>query len=171
MPVKFLSSEIGSRCAETKCLLNPSSRRRERNFHVFYYIYEGILSEERHREFYLDSDARKTHKYLNLDQDDYSARLVTINNAEIHHKLSPFDIASLSNYLPLILLQKNLKMYSEVKNAFHTVGFQKDEINSVYNIIFGIIHLGDVIFTEVVSHDNTDNKSKIYDLTPLYRGK
>ncbi|BES90901.1 MYSc [Nesidiocoris tenuis] len=113
--------------------------KRERNFHVFYYIYEGILSEERHREFYLDSDARKTHKYLNLDQDDYSARL------------------------------KNLKMYSEVKNAFHTVGFQKDEINSVYNIIFGIIHLGDVIFTEVVSHDNTDNKSKIYDLTPLYR--
>lgn len=61
-------------------------------------------------------------------------------------------------------------MYGELKNAFYTVGFQKEDINSIYNIIFGILHLGDIIFTEVVSHDNTDNKSKVLDLAPLYKG-
>ncbi|KAF6216430.1 hypothetical protein GE061_000772 [Apolygus lucorum] len=113
--------------------------KRERNFHVFYYIHEGILSEERYREFHLDSDSRKTHKYLNLDQDDYSTRL------------------------------KNLKMYNEMKNSLSTVGFQKEEINAIYSIIFGILHMGDITFSEVVTHDNTDNKSKIIDLAPLYK--
>ncbi|XP_012256582.2 myosin-IIIb-like isoform X3 [Athalia rosae] len=36
----------------------------ERNFHVFYYMYDGLEADSRLKEFYLDSGLRKRHKYL-----------------------------------------------------------------------------------------------------------
>ncbi|XP_014247275.1 myosin-IIIb-like [Cimex lectularius] len=113
--------------------------RQEHNFHVFYYLYEGIINEKRHQEFYLDVDVHKTHRYLSSHREDYDTKM------------------------------KNVKMYNEMKLAFQRVGFHKGEIDSVYCIIFAILHFGDIRFGEVISQDNTDNKSKIMELKPLYR--
>ncbi|XP_043279614.1 myosin-IIIb-like isoform X2 [Venturia canescens] len=36
----------------------------ERNFHVFYYMYDGLEADNRLEEFHLDSSLRKRHRYL-----------------------------------------------------------------------------------------------------------
>ncbi|KAM0737530.1 Myosin-IIIa [Formica fusca] len=36
----------------------------ERNFHVFYYMYDGLEADNRLSEFYLDTTLRKYHRYL-----------------------------------------------------------------------------------------------------------
>lgn len=40
----------------------------------------------------------------------------------------------------------------------------------MYRILAAILHLGDIEFGEVISQDNTDNRSKIIDPSPLQRG-
>ncbi|XP_053973288.1 myosin-IIIb-like isoform X2 [Hylaeus volcanicus] len=40
----------------------------ERNFHIFYYMYDGLEADNRLSEFYLDENLRKQHRYLT----DYS---------------------------------------------------------------------------------------------------
>lgn len=68
------------------------------------------------------------------------------------------------------LLQNNVQKFKEVKSAFEVVGFRDGEVNSIYRVISGILHLGDIEFGEVISDDNTDNKSRVTDLAPLHRG-
>ncbi|CAL7948662.1 unnamed protein product [Xylocopa violacea] len=36
----------------------------ERNFHIFYYMYDGLEADNRLSEFYLDLNLRKNHRYL-----------------------------------------------------------------------------------------------------------
>ncbi|XP_034180215.2 myosin-IIIb isoform X1 [Osmia lignaria lignaria] len=43
----------------------------ERNFHIFYYMYDGLEADDRLSEFYLDSNLRKHHRYL-MDQNQTS---------------------------------------------------------------------------------------------------
>lgn len=38
--------------------------RGESNFHVFYYLYDGLESEGRWRKFYLDEQLKSRHRYL-----------------------------------------------------------------------------------------------------------
>lgn len=38
--------------------------RGERNFHVFYYMYDGLEADNRLSEFYLDPTRRRYHRYL-----------------------------------------------------------------------------------------------------------
>lgn len=61
--------------------------------------------------------------------------------------------------------------FQELKSAFEVVGFRDGEVNSIYRVIAGILHLGDIEFGEVISDDNTDNKSRVIDLAPLHRGR
>lgn len=41
-----------------------SFSRGERNFHVFYYMYDGLAADNRLAEFHLDSSLREHHRYL-----------------------------------------------------------------------------------------------------------
>ncbi|XP_017794743.1 PREDICTED: myosin-IIIb-like isoform X2 [Habropoda laboriosa] len=43
----------------------------ERNFHIFYYMYDGLEADNRLSEFYLDSNVHKHHRYL-TDQNQTS---------------------------------------------------------------------------------------------------
>jgi myosin-3 len=36
----------------------------ETNFHIFYYMYDGLHSEDRLQDYYLDLEYRKLHRYL-----------------------------------------------------------------------------------------------------------
>ena len=38
--------------------------RGERNFHIFYYMYDGLEADNRLPEFHLDPNLRKHHRYL-----------------------------------------------------------------------------------------------------------
>ncbi|PSN47190.1 hypothetical protein C0J52_07874 [Blattella germanica] len=63
----------------------------------------------------------------------------------------------------------NIERYHQLNAGFNLLGFQEDEVDTVYRILAAILHLGDLEFGEVVSQDNTDNKSRIIDLAPLHR--
>ncbi|XP_046661582.1 myosin-IIIb-like isoform X3 [Homalodisca vitripennis] len=112
----------------------------ERNFHVFYYLYDGLNNDGRLAEFHLDPLLRTRHTFLTADSQDVLSR------------------------------QNNVQKFRELKSAFEVVGFRDGEVNSIYRVISGILHLGDIEFGEVISDDNTDNKSRVIDLAPLHRG-
>lgn len=109
----------------------------ERNFHIFYYLYDGLECEKRLKDFYLSAELRKSHSYLTQDCRDP------------HHKKS------------------NVEKFFEVKSALALIGFTNEEINNVFRILSAILHLGDVVFGEMATHDNTDNKSRVVDILPL----
>ncbi len=68
------------------------------------------------------------------------------------------------------MLQHNVIKFEEVNDAFRLIGFKNDKINDIYSILTSILHLGDIELGEVISEDNTDNKSRIIDFAPLQRG-
>lgn len=70
----------------------------------------------------------------------------------------------------MLLFQHNISKFEDINSAFSLIGFKNDEIRDVYKILASILHLGDIEFSEVISDDNTDNKSKIIDFAPLHRG-
>ncbi|KAL1110368.1 hypothetical protein AAG570_007899 [Ranatra chinensis] len=113
--------------------------KEDRNFHVFYYLYDGLSNEGRLLDFGLDQKLRQEHTYLPGDRLDASTRT------------------------------KNIKRFHEIKSAFQSIGFKEKEIDSVFTILAAILHLGDIKFGEVISRDNTDNKSKVLELAPLNR--
>lgn len=50
--------------------------RGERNFHVFYYLYDGLEREGRLDEFHLDADLRAHHAFLTGDRTDLLTKQV-----------------------------------------------------------------------------------------------
>lgn len=66
--------------------------------------------------------------------------------------------------------QHNINKFNELRSAFELVGFKQGEVNSIYRILAAILHLGDVQFGELITDDNTDNRSHVTDLVPLIRG-
>ncbi|XP_049784574.1 myosin-IIIb-like [Schistocerca cancellata] len=111
----------------------------ERNFHIFYYMYDGLEHEGRLSEFHLDPVLRIHHKYLGGDLQDPETK------------------------------KTNVSRFHQVKEGFRLLGFREEEVDTIYRIIAAVLHLGDVEFGEVISQDNTDNKSRVIDLAPLHR--
>jgi len=68
------------------------------------------------------------------------------------------------------MLQTNVQRYHQLNASFRLLGFHDDEVDTVYCILAAILHLGDIKFGEVLTQDNTDNKSRVIDLAPLHRG-
>jgi len=68
-----------------------------------------------------------------------------------------------------VLFQNNVDKFAQLKNAFEQVGFKDEEVNSIYCILAAILHLGDIEFGEIITDNNTDNKSTVIDLTPIHR--
>ncbi|XP_060877961.1 myosin-IIIb-like [Metopolophium dirhodum] len=112
---------------------------RESNFHAFYYIYDGLEHDKRLKEFHLDRELRQMHSYLPSDRQDNKTK------------------------------QNNVDKFAQLKNAFEQVGFKDEEVNSIYCILAAILHLGDIEFGEIITDNNTDNKSTVIDLTPIHR--
>ena len=76
----------------------------ERNFHIFYYIYDGFQNQNYH----LNHDTK--YRYL--------------SNTDVSLSVS------------------NRKNFLAIHNCFETIGFKSQEINSIYSILAGILHLG-----------------------------
>lgn len=67
--------------------------------------------------------------------------------------------------------QTHIDKFQQLKTGFKVLGFQDSEIDTVYRVLAAILHLGDIEFAEVATEDNTDNKSRVIDSTPLQTGK
>lgn len=103
----------------------------ERNFHVFYYMYDGLEWDGRMKRFHLDSSMRGRHRYLSGDRTDKGTK------------------------------QVNVGRFQQLKEGFKLLGFKEDEVDAVYSILAAILHLGDIEFGEVASNDNTDKSRVI----------
>lgn len=58
-----------------------SNYRSEKNFHVFYYLYDGLDYAGRLAEFHLDPALRQRHNFLTSDSNDILSRQVFMMNS------------------------------------------------------------------------------------------
>ncbi|XP_028966557.1 myosin-IIIb [Galendromus occidentalis] len=88
----------------------------ERNFHIFYYLYDGLASQNLLGAYYLEPCPKKrSHRYL--------------------QGVNPPDRET------SVLHARRL---IAVKQGFELLGFRATEIDTIYRILAAIIHLGDV---------------------------
>ncbi|XP_046384046.1 myosin-IIIb-like [Ischnura elegans] len=111
----------------------------ERNFHVFYYLYDGLEHEGRLEEFHLFPDLRSRHRYLGGDSNDRDVKEV------------------------------NVMMFEDLCSSFRLMDFVEPEVDTIFGLLAAIIHLGDLQFGEVISSKDNTDKSRIVDLAPLHR--
>nr|XP_022321566.1 myosin-IIIb-like isoform X3 [Crassostrea virginica] len=96
----------------------------EQNFHVFYYIYDGLSAAERD-EYSLKEKTR--YKYI----DEYSSQ-------------NP-DISSMS---------VNKVKFKAIEHCFDIIGFKPEEVKAVYSVICAILHTGNIEFDEKETTDH-----------------
>lgn len=84
----------------------------ERNFHIFYYMYDGLTSDTQRSKYHLSHDTK--YKYLN-DIDLTQSAINRQKFATIHH-------------------------------CFEIIGFKSQEVNSIYSLLAGVLHLGNLCF-------------------------
>ncbi|XP_061169935.1 myosin-IIIb-like isoform X3 [Saccostrea echinata] len=101
-----------------------SQAAKEQNFHVFYYIYDGLSSSER-AEYNLKENTR--YKYI----DEYSSQ--------------PPDVSSIS---------VNRVKFKAIQHCFDIIGFKPEEVKAVYSVICAILHTGNIEFEEKENTDH-----------------
>ncbi|XP_034246808.1 myosin-IIIb-like [Thrips palmi] len=113
----------------------------ERNFHVFYYLYDGLEREGRLHEFHLDADLRVHHAFLAGERTDPTTK------------------------------QANVERFYQLKAAFGLLGFRADEVDSVYRVLAAILHIGDLEFADQLPANNGagDPGTRLLDVAPLHR--
>ena len=97
--------------------------RAERNFHIFYYLFHGLASAKSNDEQAFYLSKTQTYRYLKTDLED----------------------------------QDNLKenfqsKFRTIEKCFEIIGFQKDEVTSIYRILAGLLHLGNMNFHQNEGH-------------------
>ncbi|XP_069984382.1 myosin-IIIb isoform X7 [Penaeus vannamei] len=100
--------------------------RGEQNFHIFYYLYDGLEAENKLMQYSLDKSKRDKHRYL--------------AGAAWSKEKS----------------EANVQQFNKVVEGFTSLGFRDDELDSVYRILAAIINLGDVEFYQTIDKDNME---------------
>ncbi|RXG59092.1 Myosin-IIIa [Armadillidium vulgare] len=98
----------------------------EQNFHVFYYLHDGLEADDRLSRYFLDTTKRERHKYLSG--------------------------ANWNKYKS----EENVVQFRKVVEGFKSLGFRDDELDSIYRILAAIINLGDVDFYQTIDKDNME---------------
>ncbi|KAA0189970.1 hypothetical protein HAZT_HAZT003315, partial [Hyalella azteca] len=98
----------------------------EQNFHIFYYLHDGLEYVDRLRVYSLDAGRRDKHRYL--AGDSWSRQTA----------------------------KNNVRQFQKVVEGFKSLGFNDDELDSIYRILAAIINLGDVDFYQTVDKDNME---------------
>ncbi|GAU98067.1 hypothetical protein RvY_09264 [Ramazzottius varieornatus] len=114
----------------------------EENFHVFYYVYDGLsratnLPNSSAQDFY-NLKPRHGHNYLNKYTGD-NAALVSAHRAKF------------------ALLHDHLQ----------NIGFNLQELTSVYRVLAAILHLGDIQFQSAQEVRHMDDRSVISNVDTL----
>jgi myosin-3 len=97
--------------------------RTERNFHIFYYLFHGLASSMANDEKAFYLSTNQTYRYLTTGlQDDHD-------------------------------LSESFKTkFSAIEKCFEIIGFQQDEVKSIYRILAGLLHLGNINFHQNEGH-------------------
>ncbi|KAG7174088.1 Myosin-IIIa-like [Homarus americanus] len=98
----------------------------EQNFHIFYYLHDGLEAEDKLLQYCLDKNKRDKHHYL--------------SGANWSKSKS----------------EANVAQFKKVVEGFKSLGFRDDELDSVYRILASIINLGDVDFYQTIDKDNME---------------
>ncbi|XP_059179629.1 myosin-IIIb-like [Physella acuta] len=90
----------------------------EQNFHIFYYLHDGLMASQREAEYHLKQHT--VYKYIT----EYTER--------------PSEISSISI---------NRVKFRAIEHCFDIIGFKQEEVSSVYAILVAILHTGNIEFT------------------------
>ncbi|XP_054196606.1 myosin-IIIb isoform X6 [Homo sapiens] len=105
---------------------------REKNFHIFYYIYAGLHHQKKLSDFRLPEE--KPPRYIA----DETGRVM-------------HDITSKESYR---------RQFEAIQHCFRIIGFTDKEVHSVYRILAGILNIGNIEFAAISSQHQTD-KSEV----------
>ncbi|XP_076374166.1 myosin-IIIb-like isoform X1 [Tachypleus tridentatus] len=114
----------------------------ERNFHIFYYLFDGLESEGKTSDYYLNHSERHQHRYIQEFSSNSSCR------------------------------ERNVKTFNNIKQGFQLLGFCLKEIDTIYCILAAVLHLGDIAVREVEDEHNSNkslvrNKEKAHIVAEL----
>ncbi|XP_075241500.1 myosin-IIIb-like isoform X2 [Convolutriloba macropyga] len=122
----------------------------ERNFHVFYYLFAGVMSRpELQRKYQLDN---MYFKYLGVN-----GALLSASDDEV----------------AVVTIQKN--RFLELEDCMKTVGFLETELDDAYAVLAAILHLGELEFVvgdhfdyhETTAIENMDKLTLVCELLGL----
>ena len=97
--------------------------RAERNFHIFYYLFHGLASSIPNDPQAFYLMKNETYRYLKTDLEDQDE-----------------------------LREGFQKKFRTIEKCFEIIGFQKDEVISIYRILAGLLHLGNLNFHQSEGH-------------------
>jgi myosin III len=97
--------------------------RAERNFHIFYYLFHGVASSTVNDERTFYLERNQTYRYLTTDLEDQT-------NLKEHFQAK----------------------FRTIETCFEIIGFEKDEVTSIYRILAGLLHLGNMNFHQNEGH-------------------
>ncbi|CAF1653884.1 unnamed protein product [Rotaria magnacalcarata] len=89
----------------------------ERNFHIFYYLFHGLASSRSNDEQAFYLSKNQIYRYLKTDLNDEQ------------------DLSEIFK-----------EKFMAIEKCFEIIGFQYDEIKSIYRILAGLLHLGNINF-------------------------
>uniref|UniRef100_A0A2C9JCM7 non-specific serine/threonine protein kinase n=1 Tax=Biomphalaria glabrata TaxID=6526 RepID=A0A2C9JCM7_BIOGL len=114
----------------------------EQNFHIFYYLHDGLMSSDRKAEYHLRPDTayRYITEYTNKAPDisSISPKYTTVSRYITEYTNKAPDISSIS---------LNRVKFKTIEHCFEIIGFKKEEVSSVYAILVAILQTGNVEFT------------------------
>ncbi|KAH9524024.1 Myosin-IIIb [Bulinus truncatus] len=90
----------------------------EQNFHIFYYLHDGLITSDREAEYHLKPHT--VYRYIA----EYTKR--------------PPEISAISS---------NRVKFRTIEHCFEIIGFKKEEVTSVYAILVSILQIGNIEFT------------------------
>ncbi|KAK2170162.1 hypothetical protein LSH36_4g17098 [Paralvinella palmiformis] len=110
----------------------------ERNFHIFYYIHDGLRQDDKLGKYHLNSQS--AYQYLS------------------GHNAQYFDSTTTST---------NRSKFKTIQRCFETIGFKTQEIAAIYSILVAILHIGNVMFVESEGKHQTLSRVQNIDLIDI----
>ncbi|GFR80399.1 myosin IIIA [Elysia marginata] len=99
----------------------------EQNFHIFYYIHDGLIASDREAEYHLKPNT--AYKYIG------------------EYTRASTNVASMS---------VNRVRFKAIEHCFESIGFKPEEVKSVYGVLAAILHAGNIEFVSKESEYGGD---------------
>ncbi|CAF1105745.1 unnamed protein product, partial [Didymodactylos carnosus] len=104
--------------------------RAERNFHIFYYLYYGLASSS------------STSSTMNTDCEN--TYFLSTNQTYRYLSTGLLDDTDFSNGFK--------SKFLTIEKCFEIIGFKYDEVQSIYRVLAGLLHLGNLCFHQNEGH-------------------